>query len=194
MVSFRALHPELPADVAMKRKDLVVIGVVPRGGVHTTVDRENSELLKRALTEDGPDGQDNDAAPEEYGLEPTPAESVSNWTRTEDIVKCLRTEGGHPPIRPGVLKLQSTLGTADVLTFFLAFLPLRHLEDCLEVVNDHVASSGHSDCPPFSVAEFYIFLGVIIAMSNFHGVKIESLWDKEGFPQVREIGTKFNFS
>eukprot|EP00873_Tetraselmis_striata_P002150 jgi/Tetstr1/422414/TSEL_013252.t1 len=194
-VDFHVLHPELGRKVSVKRRSLVVIGQpASSGGAQTPADRENAALLRRALNEDGPDGQDNDATPEEYGPEPTPAEAASEWARTDETIKCLRTEEGHATIRPGVLRLQSTLGTANILSFFLAFLPLRHLEDCLEDMNDYVGSSGARDCPPFTLNELYTFLGIIIAMSNFPGIEMDSLWDKEGFPQAREIGTKFNFS
>jgi hypothetical protein len=59
------------------------------------------------------------------------------------------------------------------------------LEDCLEAMNEYVASNGIKDCQLLTIGELYIFVGVIIvAMSNFLGVKMESLWDKEGFPNV----------
>eukprot|EP00873_Tetraselmis_striata_P043097 jgi/Tetstr1/463361/TSEL_008284.t1 len=187
-VDFHALHRhELGWNVSIKRRSLVVIGQpASSGGAHQTpVDRENDALLRRALNEYGPDRQDNDATHEEYGPEPTPAEASSEWARTEETINCLRTEEGHATIRLGVMMLQSTLGTSNILTFFLAFLSLHHLEDCLEGMHDYVGSnSGVRYWPPFTLGELYILLGIILAMSNFPGIKMESLWDKEGFPHM----------
>jgi hypothetical protein len=86
------------------------------------------------------------------------------------------------------------IGNIKFAYLFLAFLHVRHLEECLEDMNEYVASNGIKDCPLFIIGELYIFMGVIIAMSNFPGVKMESLWDKEDFPKVKKIGTTFNFS
>jgi hypothetical protein len=165
----------------------VVIGEVTSNNPQTAADRHNAAILRQALLDDGPGGHDNDADPEVYGPMPAPSESASEWQLIDTQIKCNRIEEGHQPIRPGILRLQSTLGTSNLLTFFLAFLSARHLEDCLEDMNEYVASNGIKDCPLFTIGELFIFMGVIVAMSNFHGVKTESLWDKEGFPKVKRL-------
>jgi hypothetical protein len=118
MVDFHALHPELPQKVNIKGQRLVVIGEVTSNNPQTAADKHNAAILRQALLDDGPDGQDNDADPEEYGPVPAPSESASEWQLIDTQIKCNRTEEGHQPIRPGILRLQSTLGTTNLLTFF----------------------------------------------------------------------------
>jgi hypothetical protein len=51
--------------------------------------------------------------------------------------------------------------------FFKAFLSLAFLLSCLEAMDVAVADSNCKDCPPFTLPELLVFMGLLIHASRF---------------------------
>jgi hypothetical protein len=68
------------------------------------------------------------------------------------------------------------------------------MEECLFYTNEALDGNDVPHGADFTMAEMYVFLGVVIAMSTFPGVSLERLWDEHGHGTISSLETRYNFS
>eukprot|EP00873_Tetraselmis_striata_P024031 jgi/Tetstr1/444295/TSEL_032186.t1 len=53
---------------------------------------------------------------------------------------------------------------------------------------------GGSSVVPFSLAEFKVFLAVLLAMTLHSTVSLEELWDNPAVPSIKALPTRYGFA
>jgi hypothetical protein len=139
-VDFQKCDTALPKKISIKARDLTTLdeqtALNPtQASIVTADDRRNMVTITEALLSDDVDLDDEDATPEDYGVDTHDDSTTGAW-RPETDIKCYRTEDMNPAIKGGSLRTRYIAGTCTVLTYLIIFCPRATLRSaCLILTN-----------------------------------------------------------
>eukprot|EP00873_Tetraselmis_striata_P014133 jgi/Tetstr1/434397/TSEL_023498.t1 len=176
-VTFAKDHPEIEREVSLKAAALVPPAPAAALEEHrrvgpTTVDLEevqaaNQQLLDAFADADAEPAGDS-AEPDEYPAAPTPRPPPPSFRRLT----------GNPPLATAV-----------------SWFPLSAMSRAVDAMNQpRHTEKGGSSVVPFSLAEFKVFLAVLLAMTLHSTVSLEELWDNPAVPSIKAMPTRYGFA
>eukprot|EP00873_Tetraselmis_striata_P014917 jgi/Tetstr1/435181/TSEL_002637.t1 len=208
-VTFAKDHPEIEREVSLKVAALVPPAPAAAPAEHrrvgpTTVDLEevqaaNQQLLDAFADADAEPAGDS-AEPDEYPAAPTPRPTPTelpppDW-EPASCYRCQREQArAYPPRSGHYCRNHSEAAQAGVAWHFWQWFPLSAVSRAVDAMNQRRhTEKGESSVVPFSLAEFKVFLAVLLAMTLHSAVSLEELWDNPAVPSIKAMPTRYGFA
>eukprot|EP00873_Tetraselmis_striata_P045876 jgi/Tetstr1/466140/TSEL_010702.t1 len=170
----------------------------------TTVDLEevqaaNQQLLDAFADADAEPAGDS-AEPDEYPAAPTPRPTPTELAPPDwepaSCYRCQREQArAYPPRSGHYRRNHSEAAQAGVAWHFWQWFPLGAMSRAVDAMNQRRHTEKGGSCVvPFSLAEFKVFLAVLLAMTLHSTVSLEELWDNPAVPSIKALPTRYGFA
>mmetsp|Transcript_28196 Transcript_28196/g.72457 ORF Transcript_28196/g.72457 Transcript_28196/m.72457 type:complete len:214 (+) Transcript_28196:141-782(+) len=101
----------------------------------------------------------------------------------------------YPPRSGHYRRNHSEAAQAGVAWHFWQWFPLSAMSRAVDAMNQRRhTEKGGSSVVPFSLAEFKVFLAVLLAMTLHSTVSLEELWDNPAVPSIKAMPTRYGFA